>query len=231
MKTLKLTALLVFVSLSAHGQYFGGKQTNSTMHRTTNFFVILDGGGTSAPVRLINPANALIQLGGIYCAAAATNQVVITNTTSETSMLGNLSGSTTLAAGFWAPGKSIRITVTGSIFTGSTPNLTWCLKAGSTVLATNILATANGLANDQMMVDVVVTCRTNSASGFLFAQGTATCPTAVGGSSVSRRMWMGAEGNAVALDTTAAMAMDLTFTSSATTASLHVKAAFLTVIP
>ncbi len=117
---------------------------------------------------LPNPTLALARTSVIFVQTA---DKTVTNTTSETSIIGTGVGSVTLSAGFFnAAGKSLRIKL-GGIY--STPAIVASsvlikIKLGSTVLASGTTtALATGASNLRFFGEASITCRTSGASGVL----------------------------------------------------------------
>ena len=97
----------------------------------------------------------------------------VTNTTTETTLFGTGTGSTTLASGVLA-GRTIRITLRGVMSTPVTPGtLTIRVKVGSTTIAT---ATASSLvgssSNSQFRFETLIQNRTTGVSGTVVSSGT-----------------------------------------------------------
>lgn len=147
----------------------------------------------------------------------------VTNTVTETSIVGTGVGTLTLPANFWVAGKTIKVTMSGVYstvaITGDT--VTIKLKYGSTVLtskATSSLLT--GATNLFWSAEVLVTCRSTGATGTVQVSGGVIYQVA------SSATVEDALNNGVAtttLDTTASGLFDVTVTHSAADPSNTVK--------
>lgn len=147
----------------------------------------------------------------------------VTNTTTETSIVGTGVGGLTLPANFFVAGKTIRITIAGVYstvaVTGDT--VTVKVKYGSTVLtskATTALVT--GGTNLAWEAEVLITCRTTGATGTVQLGGGLTYQIA-GAVAVYDELNNGVA--TTTLDTTASSLLDITVTHSAANASNTVK--------
>lgn len=156
-----------------------------------------------------------IVLGGLKqalvgCIFTATADKTSTNTTSDSSIVGSGTGSTTMPTNFLTVGKTIRIRIGGiysTPITGATATVK--IKLGSTVIAsvatTALLSNASGLMFDG---EVVFTCRTTGGSGTVMTHGYVEYQTGVAGT-----LAMDALNNAGAttvVDTTASKVIDVT---------------------
>jgi len=101
-----------------------------------------------------------------------TASATVANSTSETSLLGTITGGKTLAAGSLVVGKSLRVRAWGVLSSTGNPNLTVRVKLGSTVVATTGAVAQVGTPSQAgWELDGILTCRTTGASGSVFAQG------------------------------------------------------------
>lgn len=111
-----------------------------------------------------------------------TTSAAVSNTTTETTILGTAAGTKTLPANlFQTAGRTIRVTVRGTIANTGTPTLDVKLKLGSTTIASlgaTTLSAITGTTNFVATVDV--TCRATGASGTVQANGIFTYFTAAG---------------------------------------------------
>lgn len=102
---------------------------------------------------------------------AQTADSTVANTVTETTLVGTGSGSATLAANYFAAGRSIRITASGVYSTTGTPTLRFRVKKGSTVLAdTGAVTTASGVTGRVWSLSLIVTARSTTtviANGFV----------------------------------------------------------------
>lgn len=141
-------------------------------HVDTEDTVADAGGIMSGPVLtlIIDPVAAKSAM-GINPLFVQTADVTVTNTVSETSILGTGVGSKTLAAGFFnASGKTLRVKIAGIY---STPAIVASsvlikIKLGSTVLASvTTTALATGSSGLRFCGEAMVVCRTSGVSGVL----------------------------------------------------------------
>jgi hypothetical protein len=93
-----------------------------------------------------------------------TASVALTNSTTETSLLGTGSGSKNLSANFLTVGKTIRISALGS-WGYASGSVTLRLKRSSTVLATLSWTPGGGTSGIVSVLDALLTCRSTGASG------------------------------------------------------------------
>lgn len=152
----------------------------------------------------------------------------VTNTTSETSIVGtgvgSLATAMTLPANFFVAGKTVRLRIGGIYSTpiASTPSVLVKIKYGSTVIATvtttGLLAGASGLEFDG---EVAITCRTTGASGSVMVHGDIEYATGLAGTiSVDP---LNNAGTATTIDTTAASLLDVTIIWDTATSTRIVK--------
>ena len=107
---------------------------------------------------------------------AITADGAVSNTTTETTVLGTAAGTKTLPTNFFsAAGSTCRVTVCGTITNTGTPTLDLKLKYGSTVIASTGATTLVGITGTgNFTATFMVTCRTTGASGTVRASGTLT---------------------------------------------------------
>lgn len=136
----------------------------------------------------------------------ATGSATIANTTTETTLLGSGSGTSTLPASLLAIGKSLRLRLSGVLSTdASAGTLTIRAKLGSTSIAASTAVTpSNSLSNVAWILDVDLTCRTIGASGTVFGQGMMQIADSTG-----RVIGLAATA-AVTVDTTSSLAVNVT---------------------
>lgn len=142
----------------------------------------------------------------------------VTNTLSETSMLGPpVRGSTTLPAGFWTEGRTIIITLEGPSWTTATPLVqSLKVKLGSTViLQHSSLLPAASLVGDTWGATISLQCLTNTASGALVVNGTYRQVNAVAGVLYNTVTLTNGTGM-VFMDMTPQMVLDVTMTPGST---------------
>lgn len=148
----------------------------------------------------------------------------VTNTVTETSIVGTGVGGLTLPANFFVAGKTIRIQISGVYstvaVTGDT--ITIKIKYGSTVIGsvatTSLLA---GASNLFFWGEALITCRSTGASGSVQISGGITYNISTVGGLAEDAINNGAA--TTTLDTTASGLLDVTVTHSAANASNSVK--------
>lgn len=157
------------------------------------------------------------------CLFSATADATISNTTAETSLIGTGIGSRTLPTGFFAPGKVIRLRVSGAISTALVAGtLNLAVKLGSTIInQTTAVALTNSLLSQFWSIDVLLTCRTTGSGGTVIASGNTLLNTAVGLLSMLGL----APGAAITVDTTSSLILDLTATWGTLSVSNSITAA------
>jgi hypothetical protein len=147
----------------------------------------------------------------------------VSNTTTETSIVGSGTGTLTLPANFWVVGKTIRVTMSGVYSTVAVTGDTVTIKTkyGSTVLASKATSgLVTGASNLAWWANLIVTCRSTGATGTVQVSGGVEYQIA--GSAVI----FDELNNGVAtstLDTTASGLFDITVTHSAANAANTVK--------
>lgn len=144
---------------------------------------------------------------------------VVTNTTTETTIVGTGAGVKTLKANSLVAGRTIRIRVRGKLTNTSTPLLTLKIKFGSTVVATTAVTLPSSLANDYIEYTVNLTCRTTGGSGTILPTSQFIYNASVTGSVAT----------AVTVDTTIDEAIDVTATWGAASASNSITGSLITI--
>lgn len=157
------------------------------------------------------------------CIFTQTADATVTNTVTETSILGTGVGTKTLPANFLVAGKSVRIRVGGVYSTPiGTPSIVIKVKLGTTVIATvtttSLLASASSLEFDG---EVFITCRTTGASGTVMTHGDIEYATGITGTIAVDSLNNG--GATTTVDTTASKAIDVTVTWDSATSTRIVK--------
>jgi hypothetical protein len=157
----------------------------------------------------------------------------VTNTTSETSIVGTGVGSLatdmTLPANFFIAGKTIRLRIGGVYSTpaATIPSVLIKVKYGSTVVATvtttALLAGATSLEFDG---EILITCRSTGGSGAVMVHGDIEYATGVGGTISVDPLNNG--GATTTIDTTAASLIDVTVTWDAASVTRIVKSTITT---
>lgn len=176
---------------------------NTTPALTDVLLLVDDPAGTPASQKM-----ALTYLSNLVrsdlMAAVATASATLGNSNAETTLIGTVSGSLTLAAAYLTAGKTIRLTAYGFISCTGTPTLNINLKLGSTIIcATGAVTLASGLTTALLSIDVLLTCRTTGATGTVIAAGQVGLGAAVAG-------LYPVSGTVVTVDTTGTLAVGLT---------------------
>ena len=149
---------------------------------------------------------------GILYVSTANGQV--TNTTTETTLIGSGVGTLTLPANFFVAGKTLRFTAAGIFSTQLVPvGLDIKFKLGSTVIiATGAQVPSGATTNRFWWLDVLLTCRTTGGAGTVIAQGTFAHGEVAG---VATFTWEMTSTATTTIDTTASQVVDATATWSA----------------
>lgn len=108
----------------------------------------------------------------------------VTNTTTETTILGSGVGTKTLPANFFVAGKTIRLRIGGIYSTPAvaTPSIIIKVKYGSTTIATVTTSSLlSGASNLEFDGEVLITCRTTGSSGTVMVHGDIEYATGVAG--------------------------------------------------
>ena len=137
-----------------------------------------------------------------------TSSVTVSNTTTETSLLGTGLGSATLPANFAAVGRSIRVRSYGYISNTATPSATLRIKVGSVTILTSTGSLPSGLSNALVEFDFTFRFETIGATGTIIGQGSTKITSGAFVSSVGRPLVMTADAT---IDTTIANALDVTY--------------------
>jgi len=182
--------------------------TNGDMWTTTAGVFIHINGAT------VGPLASAVSGSPSFKYASRTFAIVGQNTTSEVSLLpGTAQGSLVFGANTLTQGSIIRITVTGQYQVGSTPQVTFRIKFGSTVLCGTGTVTSFATPGGgwYTVIDVVMTIYSTGASGVLRAQGEMTChqPGAVNVRAGMALISAGT-GNTATVNTTISNTLDVT---------------------
>lgn len=144
------------------------------------------------------------------CIFSSTADRGVTNSTTETTVIGIGDGTLTLPVHTLIPGRTIRITVSG-IFSDDavTPGtVTVVAKLGSTtVCSTGAQTPAAGVANGGWKAVIHVTCRTAGGSGTVMAHGAFENQ----GTALAESNWWMVNTGTTTIDTTATQAIDVTW--------------------
>ncbi len=146
---------------------------------------------------------------GVVFTATADASVSNANGITETTIAGTGIGTKTLPANFFAPGKTVRVTVRGFVTCPDTRTLRIKVKLGSTVVAdTTAIAMAGTINNHAFEVECLITCRTTGGSGTVYAQGRFWYDE----STHAGTSWGMPNTATVTIDTTASQVVDVTAT-------------------
>jgi hypothetical protein len=166
---------------------------------------------------------------GYSLAYTQTTSATVVNTVTETTLVNATGavGSVTLAANALTAGKSVRIRARGTygINGSNTPSIK--VKLGSTTLSTSVGAiflTTSGTPT--FVIDFEFCCRSTGASGSVIGQGGVAWNAFSGAGTLTPSLGMG---SAATVDTTAALALDLTVTWGTASASNTITVTNLTV--
>lgn len=159
---------------------------------------------------------------------ATSDGTAVANSTAETILPGNV----TIPANYLQDGRSFRIRAFGKYSTTGTPTMIFGLRwngvAGTLLCKTAACTTPSGVTNAGWDLDIVMTTRSNGATGTVMANGTArvfaavagTVASATGEALVTPMMNGGVVTPAAAtVDLTADTPISLTLTWSAASAS------------
>lgn len=148
-----------------------------------------------------------------------TADATVSNTVTETSIIGSGTGSLTLSSNFFTVGKTIRLRIGGVYSTPaiSTPSVLIKIKYGATVLAsvttTGLLSGASALEFDG---EALITCRSTGTSGTVAIHGDIEYSTGVAGTISVDSLNNG--GSVATINTTTSNLLDVTVAwDSATT--------------
>jgi hypothetical protein len=182
---------------------------------TTQAVIVADSAGT------LSKSADLTAL-GVF---AQTSTVTITNTTTATTLLGTVTGSTTLPANFFAQGKTIIVFITGTYNSTGSPSCTLNLTIGGVAMGTIVLTHNNALTTAYYDAQFVITCRTTGATGTLqySANGKLNTSTAT-----ASAVFFQNSTTSGSVDTTGTLAIGLTGTWSAASLSNTITASIVT---
>lgn len=134
----------------------------------------------------------------------------VSNTASETSIIGTGLGTLTLGANFWVVGRTVRIKLVGTLANTGTPTLQIKAKQGSTTLIDSTALTLPALTGTQYFTcEILLTCRTTGASGSVQATMDFEFSSAAGAVALDD---LTVAPNLATVDTTASGALDVTAT-------------------
>lgn len=140
----------------------------------------------------------------------ATADAAVSNTVTETTILGTGVGTKTIEANMLRVGMTFRITVLGYVADTGTPTLRIRWKLGSTTIADTgaVALSANLSGNEMFTATFTFTCRTLGATGTVMGQGRFIYHTTTGSSTDVPINVVNTA--ATTIDTTAAQAVDVT---------------------
>lgn len=152
----------------------------------------------------------------------------IANTTTETIIFPN----TTFPAGYMQDGRVVRITAYGRHSTTATPTVTFRIRwggvSGTVLAASGAITAGSGVTAAMWMLEALLVCRSNGATGTIFTTGRAllgedAAPTVGSATNAPGISMMGSAGvatpAAVTVDLSADQALAITAAWSAASAS------------
>lgn len=158
---------------------------------------------------------------------ATSSGTAVANTTTETIIFPNI----TIPANYMQDGRSLRITVFGQYSNTGTPTIIFAIRwggvSGTVICKTAAITTPSGVTAAGFMIMVVITTRSNGATGTLMGNGycmtfaavATTVASATGGAGVTPMMNGGTVTPAVAtVDLTADTPLSITALWSAASA-------------
>jgi hypothetical protein len=95
----------------------------------------------------------------------------VQNTTTETTILGSGVGATSIEGGLLRVGRTVRVTVRGSMVATGSPTLTIRFKLGGTTVASSTAKTIGTSGTAGWEMSFLITARTLGASGTAYVQG------------------------------------------------------------
>lgn len=160
----------------------------------------------------------------VGCVFTQTADKTVTNTVTETSIIGSGVGTMTIPANYFQIGKTLRLRVGGIYSTpiASTPSVLIKVKLSATTIATvTTTGLLSGASNLEFDGEVAITCRSTGASGTVMVHGDIEYATGVGGTiSVDPLNNVGAT---TVIDTTASKLLDVTVTWDTNTTTRIIK--------
>lgn len=129
----------------------------------------------STQKKLITYPNGIKETTSSVLAVEVADSTLITNTVTETTIVGPLVGTDTLPANYFAVGRMIRIKFSGIISFGGTPTVTVRVRIGGIsgpIAFTSQAYTLGSPSGDQpLMGDVIITCRAIGSPGAFLGAG------------------------------------------------------------
>ena len=155
---------------------------------------------------------------------AQTSTVTVANTTTTTTLLGTLTGSSTLPANFFGQGKTIVVFVSGTYnCTTGGPTCAIALTIGGVAMGTVTLSHSNTITTGYYEAQFVLTCRTTGATGTIQYSGAAQLNTGV----AAAAGFFQNSTTSGSVDTTGTLAVGLTATWSSANASNSITASIV----
>lgn len=132
--------------------------------------------GTSQGIIVADTAGTLSKSADLTALGifAQTSSVTVSNSVAVTTLLGTLTGSSTLPANFFGVGKTIIIYVAGTINTTGSPTCTIDVTIGGVSIGSLVFTHTNAVTTGYFNARFVLTCRTTGASGTIQAEGIGT---------------------------------------------------------
>lgn len=132
--------------------------------------------GTSQGIIVADTAGTLSKSADLTALGifAQTSSVTVSNSVAVTTLLGTLTGSSTLPANFFGVGKTIIIYVAGTINTTGSPTCTVDVTIGGVSMGSLVFTHTNAVTTGYFNARFVLTCRTTGASGTIQAEGIGT---------------------------------------------------------
>jgi hypothetical protein len=150
----------------------------------------------------------------------------ITNTVTETTLIGSGTGSLTLPANYFTVGKTFRITVLGYFTTPASPdNVTIKLKFGANNLIAKTVSTLTASETSApFTMTMYIMCAATGASGSLNVSGEMEYPSTTSNPSTRSVLRLNNPGTALTVDTTVSGALNITATYASTTVTNSITA-------
>jgi hypothetical protein len=165
-----------------------------------------------------------------------TNDVTVTNTVAETSLIAAAGlGTYTIPANYLTPGMTLQVHLAGKIndAVGATVH-TVSTKMGSTIICSNVASWIASQANDNWTLDLILACRLTGASGGVKGQGDMFTVSvgATDDTGVKRfKHKLGTTYTTATVNTTTSQAFDITVTPGATTTGITTTEGYVLIIP
>jgi hypothetical protein len=155
---------------------------------------------------------------------AQTSSVTVFNSVAVTTLLGTLTGSSTLPANFFGVGKTIIIYVAGTINTTGSPTCTVDLTIGGVSMGSLVFTHNNAVTTGYFNAKFILTCRTTGASGTIQAEGIGTWNVGT----THALAFFSNSATSAAVDTTGTLAINVRAQWSAANASNSIVASIAT---